>query len=60
MSMGLANSSTGAIKDFIYAKNGNAPNFPQRTIIYFDECTGPPYFTGEGHEKWVPIETKKK
>jgi ATP-dependent DNA helicase PIF1 len=56
ISVGLVNGSTGIVKEFIYEDNHVAPNLPTYIIIHFDDYTGPPFFTGEGQEKWVPVE----
>ena len=55
LSVGLVNGATGVIIDLIYENGENAPNLPYAIIFQFNEYKGPPFFSGEGKEKWVPI-----
>jgi hypothetical protein len=55
ISVGLVNGSIGTVKEVIYDDNVNAPNLPQYLIVQLNDYTGPPFFTGEGQEKWVPM-----
>ena len=56
ISLGLVNGSTGIIKEFIFDENIYAPSLPNCVIIDFLDYSGPAYFSGIGHEKWVPID----
>ena len=40
-------------------KGKNAPSLPLAIIMDFNEYKGPPFFTGLGKEKWVPILTEE-
>lgn len=53
-SVSLVSGSTAIVKEFNYGDSHVAPNLPTYIIIHFDAYTGPPFFTGEGQEKWVP------
>ena len=53
--VGLVNGSTGVVKDWLYAEGEKAPSLPESIIIEFTDYTGPPFFSGAGREKWVPL-----
>jgi hypothetical protein len=52
---GLVNGSIGTIVDFIYINGQRAPMLPYAVIIDFPDYKGPPFSSGTGREKWVPL-----
>jgi hypothetical protein len=62
ISIGLVHGSTGIAKyNFVFYEDIHAPSLPTAIILEFLDYSGPPYFTGIGQDKWVPIypETSK-
>ena len=55
ITLGLVNGSNGIIKDFLFSENIHAPSLPIAIMVFFPDYSGPPYLTGIGQEKWVPI-----
>ena len=55
ISLGLVNGSTRVINEFVIDADINATNMPNSIIIEFNDYSGPPYFSRNGQEKWVPI-----
>ena len=51
----LANGTIGTVVDIIFAVGTAPPNLPLTIIVDFLDYCGPPFFVGNGREKWVPI-----
>ena len=59
---GLVNGSVGFVKDIVY-NDADDPSrlwMPRSIIVDFESYTGPPYFTEEGREKWIPLMPQKQ
>jgi len=59
LQLGLVNGSTGTVIDFMYREGEAAPSLPYAVIIDFPEYSGPPFFSSDGREKWVPLRASK-
>ena len=59
---GLVNGSVGFVKDIVYNDADDPSRFlmPRSIIVDFESYTGPPYFTEEGREKWIPLIPQKQ
>ena len=57
--IGLVNGATGTVKDWLYKAGEKAPVLPQTLVVEMNEYSGPPFFSGEGQEKWVPFLPQK-
>ena len=57
----LVNGSVGVVKDIIYDRSTDPSNFitPTSIIVEFEDYAGPPFFVGEGREKWIPLRPQK-
>jgi ATP-dependent exoDNAse (exonuclease V) alpha subunit len=54
--VGLANGSTGFIKDIVYDDDKLAPNLPVYCWVEMDDYSGPTFFQNNPERrKWVPI-----
>jgi ATP-dependent DNA helicase PIF1 len=54
--VGLANGSTGTIKDIVYDDDKLAPNLPAYCWVEMDDYSGPTFFQNSPERrKWVPI-----
>jgi hypothetical protein len=53
----LTNGSTGRVVDVIWGPDDDSktPNLPLCVVVDFPDYNGPPFFSGEGRETWVPI-----
>ena len=54
-SLGLVNGANRIIRDFIYTDGDKAPQLPYAIIIECNDNKGPPFYSGIGQEKRVPI-----
>ena len=59
---GLVNGSVGFVKDIVYDSDNDPSRFmmPKSIIVEFASYTGPPFFQGEGREKWIPLRPQKQ
>ena len=59
---GLVNGSVGFVKDIVYNDADDPSSFlmPRSIIVDFESYTGPPYFTEEGRENWIPLIPQKQ
>ena len=58
----LVNGSVGVVKDIIYDRSTDPSSFimPTSIIVEFEDYEGPPFFVGEGREKWIPLRPQKR
>jgi hypothetical protein len=55
ITLGIVNGSIGYVIGFIYNEGKKTPSLPYSIIMSFNDYSGVPFFSGVGHEKWVPV-----
>ena len=57
--IGLANGSTGIIKEIVYEESQKAPELPKFCWVEMDDYSGPTFFKdNDNRRQWVPIYPK--
>jgi hypothetical protein len=51
--IGLVNGAIGY--RLVYKQGDKAPSLPQMLVVEINDYCAPPFFSGEGHEQWVPL-----